>query len=530
MNDLITVTDWSRLQFAVTAIYHWLFVPLTLGLSVIVAVMESFYVRTRSEKWLACTKFWMTVFGINFAIGVATGLILEFEFGTNWSNYSWFVGDIFGAPLAIEGILAFFLEATFSAVMFFGWKKVSPKFHLAATWITAIGASLSALWILVANSWMQEPVGMTFDPEQMRNVMTDFWALFSATAVSKFIHSVFSGWALAGVFVIGVSCWFLIKGRNEEFAIRSIKTASCVGLIGMLLTLYSGDSSAVNVSRTQPMKLAAMEGLYEGHKPQSIVAVGMVNTDKRWNNDEPEYDWAIEIPYGLSILSRHDPQAFVPGIRDIVEGVDINADGDTVNTVSYAERIEAGRAAQAALRDFDAATKAGDETAKADALKRIRDNYRFFGYGYFDSVDEAIPNVPLTFYTFRIMVVLGSYFFLYLLVAIFMVYRKRRTLVRSKWLLWIGLLTAPLIWLVSEAGWAVAEVGRQPWTVQDLLPTKAAISAIPSSSVIVSFWLFAVIFTLLLAAEISIMVRYIGKSSTRDLEKDGDSHAAPAEA
>ena len=254
MNELTTLVDWSRAQFALTAMYHWLFVPLTLGLSVIIGIMETIYYKTRDEKWLATTKFWMTLFGVNFAIGVASGIILEFEFGTNWSNYSWFVGDIFGAPLAIEGILAFFMESTFIAVMFFGWKKVSPKFHLVSTWLTALGASISALWILVANAWMQYPVGMEFDPEQMRNVMTDFWALvLSPVAVNKFIHTVLSGWTLAGVFVVGVSAWLLLKKRNVAMAMRSIKVGAWVGLVGIVLTAGSGDGSAKVVSRVQPM-------------------------------------------------------------------------------------------------------------------------------------------------------------------------------------------------------------------------------------------------------------------------------------
>ena len=336
MNDLLTTVDWSRWQFALTAIYHWLFVPLTLGLAVIVGIMESIYVKTGDDKWLKTTKFWMTLFGINFAIGVATGLILEFEFGTNWSNYSWFVGDIFGAPLAIEGLLAFFMEATFVAVMFFGWGKVSKGFHLASTWLTAIGASISALWILVANAWMQYPVGMEFDPAQMRNVMDNFWALFSGIAVNKFFHAVLSGWALAGVFVIAVSCWFLLKKKNTDFAIRSIKVGAWTGLVGLLLTMYTGDGSAVQVTRHQPMKLAAMEGLYNGSTSQSLVAVGLVNPDKQWNNDEDPYLFNIDLPYGLSILARHDANAFVPGINDIIAGVDINEQGDTINTVSYA--------------------------------------------------------------------------------------------------------------------------------------------------------------------------------------------------
>ena len=234
----MNVVDWSRAQFALTAIYHWLFVPLTLGLGVIVAVMETMYYRTRSEKWLATTKFWMTLFGVNFAIGVATGIIMEFEFGTNWSNYSWFVGDIFGAPLAIEGILAFFMESTFIAVMFFGWKRVSPKFHLASTWLTAIGASLSALWILVANAWMQDPVGCHFNPETMRNEMTSFWAVAtSPTAMAKFFHTVLSAWTLGGAFVAGVSGWMLLKGRNKAHCMRSLKVGGWIGTIGIVLTI-----------------------------------------------------------------------------------------------------------------------------------------------------------------------------------------------------------------------------------------------------------------------------------------------------
>ena len=516
MSDLTTVVDWSRLQFAITAIHHWLFVPLTLGLSVIVAIMESIYLKTKSEKWLLATKFWMRLFGINFAIGVATGIILEFEFGTNWSNYSWFVGDIFGAPLAIEGILAFFMESTFVAVMFFGWNKVSPRFHLASTWLTALGASISALWILVANAWMQYPVGMEFDPDQMRNVMDNFWALFSGIAINKFFHAVLSGWALSGVFVIGVSCWFLWKKRNVEFAIRSIKVGAWFGLAGMLLTMYTGDGSAVEVTKHQPMKLAAMEGLYHGHEGQSLAAVAILNPDKEWDNDEDEYLFEIAIPKGLSILGRHDMNAFIPGIADIINGVDINAEGDTINTVSYAERIAMGKKALNALRTYGEAREAGDSAAMASSLKTLKENYRFFGYGYFKSVNEAIPPVGLTFVMFRIMVVLGSYFLLFFIAVLFMVYRTT-LLQRSSWIQWIAMVSVPFMWVCSEAGWAVAEVGRQPWTVQDLLPTIASVSAVPATSVIVTFWLFALIFTVLLVAEVSIMCRQISKESKKAL-------------
>lgn len=517
MNDLTTLVDWSRLQFAITAIYHWLFVPLTLGLSVLVAIMETAYLRTHNTKWLSATKFWMRLFGINFAIGVATGIILEFEFGTNWSNYSWFVGDIFGAPLAIEGILAFFMESTFFAVMFFGWNKVGPKFHLAATWLTAIGASISALWILVANAWMQYPVGMEFDPAQMRNVMDNFWALFSGIAVNKFFHSVFSGWALSGIFVIGVSCWFLLRKRNTSFAILSIKTAGWFGLIGMLLTIYTGDGSAVQVARHQPMKLAAMEGLYNGSTGQGLSAIGIVNPNKEWNNAEDEYLFNIEIPYGLSVLANHDYKSFVPGINDIINGVSINAEGDTVNTVSYAERMERGKLAQEALKQYGEAKAAKDDAAMETSLASLRENYPYFGYGYFDKVEEAIPPVGLTYYMFRIMVGLGSYFLFFFIVVLFLAYRPE-FLKRQTWLQWLAIVSVPFMWVCSEAGWAVAEVGRQPWTVQDLLPTRAAISAVSTSSVVVTFWIFALVFTMLLVAEVAIMCRQICNESKKNLE------------
>ncbi|HEX2395791.1 MAG TPA: cytochrome ubiquinol oxidase subunit I, partial [Bacteroidales bacterium] len=257
----LSLVNWSRGQFALTAMYHWIFVPLTLGLSFIVAIMETMYVRTGSEEWKRITKFWMTLFAINFAIGIATGIILEFEFGTNWSNYSWFVGDIFGAPLAIEGIMAFFLESTFIAIMFFGWNKVSRKFHLVSTWLVAFGSNLSALWILVANAWMQNPVGMRFNPDTARNEMMNFWdVLLSPFAVNKFIHTVTSGYVLASIFVMGISAWFLLKHRESYMAKRSMIVASVFGLIASFMLIFSGDGSAKLIARVQPMKFAAFEG------------------------------------------------------------------------------------------------------------------------------------------------------------------------------------------------------------------------------------------------------------------------------
>lgn len=513
MDDLMTVVDWSRWQFALTAMYHWLFVPLTLGISVIVGIMESIYYRTKSPKWLSLTKFWMLLFGINFAVGVATGIILEFEFGTNWSNYSWFVGDIFGAPLAIEGLLAFFMESTFIAVMFFGWKKVSPGFHLAATWLTAIGASISALWILIANAWMQYPVGMEFDPAQMRNVMTDFWAVaLSPVAMHKFFHAVFSGWVLAGIFVTGVSCWFLLKNRRREFAISSIKVGATVGLVGMVMTLWTGDGSAVDVAKVQPMKLAAMEGLYNGSCGQSISAIGIINPAKTAENDEEPYLFDISLPYGLSLLATHNPHAFVPGINDLIDGIELTPQGDTIRHDSYATRIAMGKRAHESLRAFDAASAAGDKAAADSAAKALKEDYKYFGYGYLTSPSQAVPPVALTYYSFRTMVIIGSLLFVVLIVALWIAV-KRPALLNHKWILWVGMICVPLVWVCSEAGWVVAEVGRQPWIIQDIMPVTAAVSDISAGSVQLTFWMFAVVFTAFLAAEIGIMLKQISKGS-----------------
>ena len=522
MNELVNVVDWSRAQFALTAIYHWLFVPLTLGLGVIVAIMETIYHRTKSEKWLATTKFWMTIFGVNFAIGVATGIILEFEFGPNWSNYSWFVGDIFGAPLAIEGILAFFMESTFIAVMFFGWKKVSPRFHLASTWLTAIGATLSALWILVANAWMQYPTGCEFNPATMRNEMTSFWAVAcSPMAMSKFFHTVLSAWTLGGVFVVGVCGWMLLRKRNVAHCQRSLKVGAWVGVIGIVLTSITGDSSAVTVAKYQPMKLAAMEGLYKGDFKQSIVAAGILNPAKKPGNNENPYIFDISIPYGLSFLATHDPNAFVPGIEDILNGVSYDSNGKPVNTVPYAERMQRGKQLQELIAQYDVASRAGNKVAVDSLHKAINADFKYFGYGYLDSPEEAIPNVPLTFYTFHFMVTVGGYLMAFLLIALLFVY-KPAIVDGKKWSrlwYWLCIITIPLTYLCSASGWIVAEVGRQPWTIQDLMPNKVAISDLSAGYVQTTFWIFAVVFTALLIADVSIICRQISRKSLTDLDK-----------
>ena len=504
-----SLIDWSRAQFALTAIYHWIFVPLTLGLAVIMGIMETIYYRTGNEFWKRTAQFWMRLFGINFAIGVATGLILEFEFGTNWSNYSWFVGDIFGAPLAIEGILAFFMEATFIAVMFFGWEKVSRRFHLASTWLTGLGATISAWWILVANAWMQNPVGMVFNPDTARNEMVDFWAVAtSPMAVNKFFHSILSGWVLGAIFVVGVSCWYLLRRRHKDFALASIKIGACVGLFASLMSAWTGDGSGYQVAQNQPMKLAAMEGYYEGQEGAGLVAFGILNPGKQTADDGVDpFLMRIELPKMLSLLAERDSKAFVPGINDLLKGGYQLKDGSLA--LSAEEKMARGRKAIAAFAAYRTAKAEGNEEAAVEAASVLTDNVQYFGYGYIKDVNELVPNVPLTFYMFRVMVMLGGYFILFFMVILFLVYKKN--LAEMRWMHWIALLTIPLGYLAGQAGWVVAECGRQPWAIQDMLPTSAAISRLEVGSVQTTFFIFLVLFTVLLIAEVGIMLKAIRK-------------------
>jgi cytochrome d ubiquinol oxidase subunit I len=502
-----SLIDWSRAQFALTAIYHWVFVPLTLGLAVVMGIMETLYYRSGDEFWQRTAKFWMKLFGINFAVGIATGLILEFEFGTNWSNYSWFVGDIFGAPLAIEGIVAFFMESTFVAVMFFGWEKVSKGFHLASTWLTGAGATISAWWILVANSWMQHPVGMEFNPDTARNEMISFAEVaLSPFAVSKFFHTVTSAWVLGAIFVIGVSCWYLLKGREKKFALESIKIGAIVGLVAAGLTALTGDESGHQVAQHQPMKLAAMEGLYQGESGAGLTAIAMLNPSKQSPKDGVEpYLFEIKIPYMLSLLADRDINSFVPGINDLLDGGYQQKDG--TKALSVEEKIAKGKLAIAAFAAYRKARAAGNDAEAKVQAGIMRENMPYFGYGHIRQVNDVVPPVALTFYMFRIMVMLGGYFILFFLVVLYLVYKK--DIAGMKWLHWVAIITIPLGYLASQAGWAVAEVGRQPWVIQDMMPTNVAISQVSVGSVQLTFFIFLALFTILLIAEIGIMLKAI---------------------
>jgi cytochrome d ubiquinol oxidase subunit I len=501
-DQLLTTVNWARAQFALTAMYHWIFVPLTLGLSFLLAFFETIYVRTGNEEWKKLTKFWMTLFGINFAIGVATGIIMEFEFGTNWSNYSWMVGDIFGAPLAIEGIFAFFLEATFFAVMFFGWNRVSKKFHLFSTWMVAIGSNLSAVWILVANGWMQYPVGMAFNPDTARFEMENIAeVIFSPVAISKFTHTSSSGFLLASLFVVGISALFLLQERHQKMAKRSMVVAAVFGLLASIFVGMTGDEAAYTVAQKQPMKLAAMEGLYDGERSAPVIAFGVINSAKQPGDDQPAFLQAVKIPGLLSLLANRDFTSYVPGINDLIYG---NAEQ---NIIGANRRIANGKIALTELARYKTAKADGDiETATAalEIFNKYKDD---LGYGHLQKPADAVPPVATTFYSFHIMVILGSIFPLIFLLVLFFTFRG--TIEYQRWLNLLCFFSIFLGYIAQEAGWVVAEVGRQPWAIQGLLPVGVASTNIAASNVQTTFFIFLTLFTVLLIAEVKIIIKQI---------------------
>ena len=513
--DVTTSTvDWSRAQFALTAIYHWLFVPLTLGLAVVMGIVETCYYRTGKAFWKDAARFWQRLFGINFAMGVATGIILEFEFGTNWSNYSWMVGDVFGAPLAIEGVLAFFMESTFVAVMFFGWDKVSRGFHLTSTWLTGLGATLSAWWILVANSWMQYPVGQQFNPDTMRFEMTSFADVaFSPFAIDKFCHTVTSSWMIGAIFVVAVSSWYLLKQREVKLAKESMKIAAITGLCATLLAAFTGDNSAYMVSKVQPMKLAAMEALYNGGHNQGLTLVSAVSPFAQpdyENRHEPAM--RVAVPGALSFLATHSFDGYVPGINDIIKGY-TSHDGKV--ELPLKEKIARGQKAIVALADYRKMTTGHKFTpatlpAKArERLATLQQNLPYFGYGYIKDVHDLVPNIPINYYSFRLMVGVGCLFVLFYLVLLHVMYHYDVAERRFRWLHIAAICMLPLAYLASESGWIVAELGRQPWTIQDMLPVNVAVSDISSGSIALTFFIFLFLFTTMLLVEISILVKQI---------------------
>ncbi|MBN7135756.1 cytochrome d terminal oxidase subunit 1 [Lysobacter enzymogenes] len=498
MPDLYVV-DLSRLQFALTALYHFLFVPLTIGLALIMAIMESVYVMTGRVIWKQMTRFWGVLFGINFAMGVATGITMEFQFGTNWAYYSHYVGDIFGAPLAIEGLMAFFLESTFVGLFFFGWDRLSKLQHLTVTWLTALGANLSALWILIANGWMQNPVGAEFNFHTMRMEITDFAAVvFNPVAQAKFVHTVSAGYVTGAMFVLSISAWYLLRGRNVEIAKRSMVVAASFGLASALSVAVLGDESGYTASENQKMKVAAIEAEWRTHPaPASFTLFGLPNMDKR------ETEYAVRIPWAMGLIATRSLDKEVAGIHDLVE--------------ENRERVRRGIGAYEALRELRADR---DDPHKQAAFMALRDD---LGFGLLtlryttdpanasDEIVEraawsTVPSVPVLFWSFRIMVGLGFYFIFLFAAAFWLATRNR---LERRWFLRLALYSLPLPWVAAELGWIVAEYGRQPWAIDGVLPTFLGVSATHSTQVIASLVGFVVLYTGLAVVDAVLMLRAI---------------------
>ncbi|MDO9281739.1 MAG: cytochrome ubiquinol oxidase subunit I [Methylotenera sp.] len=500
------VVDLSRLQFGATALYHFLFVPLTLGLSWILVIMESAYVMTGKQVYKDMTKFWGKLFGINFAMGVTTGITLEFQFGTNWAYYSHYVGDIFGAPLAIEGLMAFFLESTFVGLFFFGWDKLSKEKHLMVTFLVAVGSNLSALWILIANGWMQNPVGAEFNYETMRMEMTSFAELiFNPVAQVKFVHTVAAGYVTASMFVLGISSWYLLKKRDIGFALRSIAVASGFGLASILSVIILGDESGYATGEVQKVKLAAIEA--EWHTEPAPAAFTLVGFP---NQAEERTDYAIKIPYLLGLIATRSVDEEVTGLIDLKNQNEARI-RNGMQSYSDLQRLKSGDQSDAAVSAF--------EQSKQD-----------LGYGLLlkkytpDVIDateeqikqaakDTIPNVFTLFWSFRIMVALGV-LMLFIFTASFY-YTAKRTISEKKWLLRLALFAIPAPWIAAEMGWIVAEMGRQPWTISGILPTHLSTSSLTAGDLYFSLAGFMGFYTLLLMIEMFLMFKYarLGPSS-----------------
>lgn len=504
------VVSLSRLQFGLTALYHFLFVPLTLGLAVLLGVMESVYVMTGRTIWKEMTKFWGALFGINFAMGVATGITMEFQFGMNWAYYSHYVGDIFGAPLAIEGLMAFFLEATFIGLFFFGWDRLGRIQHLTVTWLVALGSNLSALWILIANGWMQYPVGAKFNPDTMRMEVSDFMAvLFNPVAQAKFVHTVSAGYVTGAMFVLSISAFYLLRGRHIELAKRSMTVAASFGLAAALSVVVLGDESGYTAGENQKMKIAAIEAMWDTEPaPASFTLFGLPDLANR------RTDYEVKIPWMLGLIATRSIDKTVPGIKELVGHAE--------------QRIRSGLIAYDALEKLrkqpsDAERARLDATAAdlgyALLLKRIRPD---IGNATADEIAAAawstVPAVSPLFWSFRIMVGLGFYFIALFALA-FMLASLRR-LERYRSFLWLALISLPLPWVAAELGWIVAEVGRQPWVIEGVLPTFLAVSSISAADVWTTLIGFVVFYSTLAVVDVYLMVKTV---------KDGPPSGAPSE-
>ncbi|MFA5663687.1 cytochrome ubiquinol oxidase subunit I [Castellaniella sp.] len=496
----MALVDLSRIQFAATVMYHFLFVPLTLGLAFLLAIMESVYVLTGRDIWRRMTQFWGTLFGINFALGVATGVVMEFQFGMNWAYYSQYVGDIFGAPLAIEGLMAFFLEATFVGLFFFGWDRLSRVGHLVVTWLVAIGSNFSALWILIANGWMQNPVGAVFNPATMRMELSDFGAvIFNTVAQAKFVHTVSAGYVLAAVFVMGVSAWYLMRNRHHELARRSMVVAASFGLAASLSVVVLGDESGYLTSEHQKMKIAAIEAMWDTEPaPASFNLFAIPDQEQKKNHFE------ITIPYAMGIIGTRSLTTPLLGINDLVERAKMWVREGLVAYEALQVLKESPQDADALAR-FD---KYQHNMGYALLLKRFRsDITQATDADIALAAESTVPQIAPLYWLFRIMVVCGFYFIGFFAYA-FWLASKRRLLVSPRF--WrVALWTLPLPWISVEAGWFVAEFGRQPWVIEGVLPTFYAVSGLTVSDLLVSLTIYLVLYTVLLVVGIKVMLRAI---------------------
>ncbi|CDX55174.1 cytochrome d terminal oxidase, subunit I [Mesorhizobium plurifarium] len=500
MADVLLV-DLSRLQFALTALYHFLFVPLTLGLSILIAMMETVYVMTRRTIWRDMTKFWGVLFGINFALGVATGITMEFQFGMNWAYYSHYVGDVFGAPLAIEGLMAFFLEATFVGLFFFGWDRLSPRAHMIVTWLMALGTNFSALWILIANGWMQNPVGSAFNPDTMRMEVTDFMAvIFNPVAQAKFVHTVSAGYVCAATFVLGVSAWYLLRGRHVQLAKRSFVIASAFGVASALSVIVLGDESGYALTDNQKMKLAAIEAMWETEPaPASFTAFGIPSQSDR------ETHFAIRIPWVMGIIGTRSIDRPIPGIDELVAHAEARIRNGIV-AYDALEKIKADRNDTAARAVFDASSK---DLGYALLLKRYLPDPRQANEQQIkEAAWSTVPYVPLLFFGFRLMVACG--FALLALFAVSLWHTTRET-EAPRWLLRAALIAMPLPWIAIEVGWFVAEFGRQPWIIDGVLPTFLATSELGVSDLLLTIAGFTLVYGVLAVIEVRLMLAAIRK-------------------
>lgn len=506
MPPLDDVVALSRLQFAATALYHFLFVPLTLGLAWILVIMESVYVMTGKQVYKDMTQFWGKLFGINFAMGVTTGITMEFQFGTNWAYYSHYVGDIFGTPLAIEGLMAFFLESTMVGLFFLGWKRLSKNQHLFVTFCVALGSSLSALWILIANGWMNHPVGAEFNFDTMRMELVSIGeVILNPVAQVKFVHTAAAGYVTASMFVLGISALYLLKARDVGFALRSFAIAAAFGLASTLSVIVLGDESGYTAGEVNKVKLAAIEAAWETQPaPAGLTLFGFPDDDAQKTH------YAVELPYVLGLIATRSTDGQVTGLKEL--------------RLENEARIRKGMDAYAALLRLKGGDKSPEARAAFDGLKAD------LGYGlllkkYTPNVTDAteaqikqaaadtIPKVAPLFWSFRGMVFLGFLFlFIFAASVWFMV---RRNLAPQRWLLKLCVVAIPLPWVAAELGWVVAEYGRQPWTIAGVLPTHLSVSTLSAGSLWFSLAGFLGFYTLLLVVEMGLMIKYakMGPSS-----------------